>query len=289
MMAASYPTGGPMGATDPTLSLNEAWQALLHAAHPDGEATAIADLNLSPAGWQAKCSLSPQARDLLDCLLPLATWTGRLAVAQLGQSLDGRIATESGHSHFINGPESLVHLHRLRALVDAVVVGAGTASEDDPRLTVRHVGGPQPIRVILDPRGRVAPDRLLLCDPEAPTLHLHGEGAQPKGRASAHVQRLALPVVDGAFAPAGVLDALAGRGLERVLIEGGGITVSRFLEAGVLHRLHLLMAPLLIGSGRPGLVMTPIDTLHEARRPPSRTFRCGDDTLFDLALEAAAP
>ncbi|MCA1768858.1 MAG: RibD family protein [Halomonas sp.] len=278
-----------MGATDPTLSLNEAWQALVHAAHPDGEATAIADLSLSPAGWQAKRSLSPQARDLLECLLPLATWAGRLAVAQLGQSLDGRIATESGHSHFINGPESLVHLHRLRALVDAVVVGAGTASEDDPRLTVRHVDGPQPVRVILDPRGRVAPDRFLLCDPESPTLHLHGEGAQPKGRAGPHVQRVPLPLVGGAFAPASVLDALAGRGLKRVLIEGGGITVSRFLEAGVLHRLHLLMAPLLIGSGRPGLVMTPIDTLHEARRPPSRTFRCGDDTLFDLVLAAPAP
>ncbi|MGM0638400.1 MAG: RibD family protein [Pseudomonadota bacterium] len=278
-----------MGATDPTLSLNEAWQALVHAAHPDGEATAIADLSLSPAGWQAKRAISPQARDLLDCLLPLATWTGRLAVAQLGQSLDGRIATESGHSHFINGPESLVHLHRLRALVDAVVVGAGTASEDNPRLTVRHVDGPQPVRVILDPRGRVASDRLLLCDPEAPTLHLHGEGAPPEGRAGAHVQRLTLPLVDGTFAPASVLDVLAARGLERVLIEGGGITVSRFLEAGVLHRLHLLMAPLLIGSGRPGLVMTPIDTLHEARRPVSRTFRCGDDTLFDLVIEAPAP
>ena len=277
-----------MGATDPTLSLNEAWQALVHVAHPGGEASAISGLRLSPAGWQANRSVSPQARDLLDCLLPLATRPGRLAIAQLGQSLDGRIATESGHSHFINGQESLVHLHRLRALVDAVVVGAGTASEDDPRLTVRHVKGPHPVRVILDPRGRVAPDRLLLRDPEAPTLHLHGEGAPPEGPAGAHVQRLALPLVAGGFAPASVLDALAALGLERVLIEGGGVTVSRFLEAGVLHRLHLLMAPLLIGSGRPGLAMTPIDTLDEARRPPSRTFRCGDDTLFDLILDASA-
>nr|WP_290788622.1 RibD family protein [Halomonas sp.] len=278
-----------MGAIDPTLSLNEAWQALVHVAHPGGEASAISGLRLSPAGWQANRSVSPQARDLLDCLLPLATRPGRLAIAQLGQSLDGRIATESGHSHFINGQESLVHLHRLRALVDAVVVGAGTASEDDPRLTVRHVKGPHPVRVILDPRGRVAPDRLLLRDPEAPTLHLHGEGAPPEGPAGAHVQRLALPLVAGGFAPASLLDALVALGLERVLIEGGGVTVSRFLEAGVLHRLHLLMAPLLIGSGRPGLAMTPIDTLDEARRPPSRTFRCGDDTLFDLILDASAP
>ncbi|WP_445001484.1 RibD family protein [Halomonas mongoliensis] len=275
-----------MGATDSTLSLEEAWQALLHAAHPATVTAPIADLSLSPAGWRAERAVSPAARELLDCLLPLATRPGRLAIAQLGQSLDGRIATESGHSHFINGPESLVHLHRLRALMDAVVVGAGTACEDDPRLTVRHVAGPHPVRVILDPRGRVTPDRLLLRDPEAPTLHLHGEGACPEGAAGSHVTRQALPLAEGGFAPAAVLDALAARGLERVLIEGGGITVSRFLEAGVLHRLHLLMAPLLIGSGRPGLAMTPIATLDEARRPASRTFRCGDDTLFDLVLDA---
>nr|WP_254277780.1 RibD family protein [Halomonas sp. 3H] len=275
-----------MGATDPTLSLSleEAWQALVHAAHPGGDGTPVAGLSLSPAGWQAERPVSPEARDLLDCLAPLATRTGRLAIAQLGQSLDGRIATESGHSHYINGPESLVHLHRLRALVDAVVVGAGTASEDDPQLTVRHVVGPHPVRVILDPRGRVTPDRRLLHDPEAPTLHLHGEGAPPEGPAGHHVERLALPRVADGFAPAAVLEALAARGLDRVLIEGGGVTVSRFLEAGALHRLHLLVAPLLIGSGRPGLSMTPIATLDEARRPVSRTFRCGDDTLFDLDL-----
>ena len=62
-----------------------------------------------------------------------------MIVGQIGQSLDGRIATESGHSKYINGPAGLVHLHRLRALVDAVVVGVGTAIADDPLLTVRRV------------------------------------------------------------------------------------------------------------------------------------------------------
>lgn len=277
-----------MDARDALLSPDEAWQALLRAAHPGGDGAPVAGLHLAPTGWQAERPVSPEARELLECLAPLATRPGRLAIAQLGQSLDGRIATESGHSHYVNGPQSLVHLHRLRALVDAVVVGAGTVEADDPQLTVRHVGGPQPVRVLLDPRGRVAPGRRVLRDPEAPTLHLHGEGACPAGSAAAHVTRLALPLTGGGFAPAALLEALADQGLERVLIEGGGVTVSRFLEAGVLHRLHLLMAPLLIGSGRPGLSMTPIATLAEARRPASRTFRCGDDTLFDLDLEAPA-
>src|SRR5215213_7597981 len=78
-----------------------------------------------------------------------------VAVGQIGQSLDGRVATETGHSHYINGPAGLAHLHRLRALVDAIVVGVGTALADDPQLTVRRVAGPSPARVVLDPAGRL--------------------------------------------------------------------------------------------------------------------------------------
>ena len=76
-------------------------------------------------------------------------------------------------------------------------------------------------------------------------------------------------------------------GYRRVLVEGGGVTVSRFLQAGALDRLHVMVAPMLIGSGRPGLVLPPIETLDEAIRPASRCFACGVDTLFDLDLRAA--
>ena len=80
-----------------------------------------------------------------------------VVVGQIGQSIDGRIATVTGHSHYINGPAGLAHLHRLRALVDAVVVGVGTALADDPQLTVRRVTGPQPARVVIDPAGGCRP------------------------------------------------------------------------------------------------------------------------------------
>src|ERR1700693_139765 len=79
-------------------------------------------------------------------------------IAQMGQSLDGRIATPTGHSHYINGVAGRAHLHRLRALVDAVVVGVATVVADDPQLTVRLVHGPCPARVVLDPNGRSAAD-----------------------------------------------------------------------------------------------------------------------------------
>ncbi|MYL22470.1 deaminase [Halomonas alkaliantarctica] len=225
------------------------------------------------------------ATDQLDCLAPLMSHP-EWVIAQLGQSLDGRIATESGHSHYINGHESLVHLHRLRALCDAVVVGAGTASADNPQLTVRHVQGAHPLRVILDPRGRVPPTLTLFQDDAAPTLHLVGPDVSLPAPAP-HVQRQSLPLMaDGQFPPAAVIAHLQAQGYARILVEGGGVTVSRFIEAGVVERLHLLVAPLLIGSGRPGLAMTPIDTLASALRPSARRFACGDDTLFDLCLKS---
>src|SRR3954469_6444931 len=88
-----------------------------------------------------------------------------VVVGQIGQSIDGRIATVTGHSKYINGPAGLAHLHRLRALVDAVLVGIGTAVADDPQLTVRRVPGPSPARIVLDPRGRLPPDaRVLTAD-----------------------------------------------------------------------------------------------------------------------------
>src|SRR5690554_4643478 len=91
------------------------------------------------------------ARNLISLFLPLCQPIKRPAgnhvVGQLGQSLDGRIATVTGCSRFINGDDGITHLHRIRALCDAVVVGAGTAATDTPRLTVRRANGPNPVDV----------------------------------------------------------------------------------------------------------------------------------------------
>src|SRR6201999_3603117 len=87
-----------------------------------------------------------------------------MVVGQFGQSIDARIATATGHSHYINGPAGLDHLHRLRALVDAVVIGVGTAVAADPQPTVRRVAGPSPVRVVIDPGGRLGRAAKLLAE-----------------------------------------------------------------------------------------------------------------------------
>jgi diaminohydroxyphosphoribosylaminopyrimidine deaminase / 5-amino-6-(5-phosphoribosylamino)uracil reductase len=203
-----------------------------------------------------------------------------VVIGQIGQSLDGRIATPTGHSHYINGPAGIAHLHRLRSLVDAVVVGVGTATADDPQLTVRHVSGPNPARVVIDPRGRLPTKaRLLAADGVRRLIVTAAPSAMPAG-----VEAVTLPNPDGGIEPAAILSALAERGLRRILIEGGADTVSRFLTAGCLDRLHVVVAPIILGSGRVGIALPPIERADQALRAPVRTHRLDDEVLFDVDL-----
>ena len=84
-----------------------------------------------------------------------------VVVGQIGQTMDGRIATITGQSKYVNGPQGITHLHQLRALVDAVVIGVGTAIADDPLLTVRQINGKSPARVVIDPRARLTKQHLV--------------------------------------------------------------------------------------------------------------------------------
>jgi len=277
---------------DAAIDAETAWKALLLArdrwrigspAAPvrlsENKATL---LELSPdRTWQSfGNTVHADAALLLNRYLPLLA--PQLVIGQLGQSLDGRIATTNGHSHYVTGPESLVHLHRLRSLVDAVVVGAGTVLADDPQLTVRHCPGPNPLRVVLDPLRKLPLQRRLFCDGQAPTLVLTAVPAPAANRAE--TAQLSVADDGSGFAPAEVLSLLAARGAHRILVEGGGITVSRFLAAGALNWLHVIVAPMLIGSGRPGLSLPAIDHLDQALRPAHRRESLGEDVLYELQL-----
>lgn len=245
-------------------------EAMLHAREVrrlDGNARPlVADLGK----MRKEGSDIPGCAALLDLIEAAAR--GAVAIGQCGQTLDGRIATVRGHSHYVNGPEALDHLHRLRALVDAVVVGAGTLRADDPSLTVRRCAGENPTRVVLSGNGSVPRDRKLFTDEAAPTM----------------VTGIDLPCepdANGNVDPRGVLESLSAIGLDVVLIEGGAATLSRFVAAGALDRLHLLVAPTILGSGRPGFMLGEVETMDEVRRFSATRHNLGADTLFDLVAE----
>jgi riboflavin-specific deaminase-like protein len=207
-----------------------------------------------------------------------------VVVGQIGQSLDGRIATTTGHSKYINGPAGLDHLHRLRSLVDAVVIGVGTALADDPQLTVRRVAGPHPARVVVDPNGRLAASARVFAKDGVRRLLVTAEGTQCGLTSETEV--LALPAAGGRIAPPVILAALGKRGLRRILIEGGADTVSSFLAAGCLDRLHVMVAPIILGAGRASFILPPIERADQALRMPIRAHQLGDEVLFDCDLSA---
>lgn len=204
-------------------------------------------------------------------------------VAQLGQSLDGRIATVSGESQWINNASALDHLHRLRAAVDAVMVGIGTVLADDPSLNVRRVPGRNPARVVIDPAGRLPAGAKCLADDGQRRVVLRGVSAPvPAG-----VEELVVARVNGLLPPHEIAAALHRRGLGRVLLEGGAATISTFIDAGAVDRLHVLVAPMILGSGKTGLSLKPISRLADALRPPADVHVLADgDVLFDCDLKA---
>ncbi|WP_062013602.1 RibD family protein [Aureimonas sp. AU4] len=202
-------------------------------------------------------------------------------VAQVGQSLDGRVATVDGDAAPISGPDGFAHLHRLRALADAVIVGAGCVVADDPRLTVREVEGPSPARVVIDPSGRVPAGAKCVAGVGGAILVRAEDCAATEDGASLRLPREA----DGRLCPRALLAALADRGLRTILVEGGAATIRHFLQAGLVDRLHVTVAPIIIGSGAPGLLLDPVSHLSEALRPRCRVTPLGSDTLFDCAFD----
>jgi diaminohydroxyphosphoribosylaminopyrimidine deaminase/5-amino-6-(5-phosphoribosylamino)uracil reductase len=241
-------------------------------------------LEIRPDGqWSSRHRLPEAVRSLLDLYLPLAASGPNFVVAHLGQSLDGRIAAANGASRWITGPEDVLHNHRMRALADAVIVGAETVRRDDPQLTVRRCTGGNPVRVVLDPCLRLDPTLGLLSDAAAPTLVFTAADrarAEPLG----HAEIVGVPAQGDALCCAAIVAALAARGLSWLFIEGGGVTISRFLEQKTLDRLQVTISPMIIGSGRPGIVLPELTDLSQALRPRTRRFDLGDDFMIECLL-----
>jgi len=247
-----------------------------------------AELVLDPTSepcFQAARRLTPSVRQLFELYLPLCVGqrANQLVIGHVGQSLDGQIATQGGASRYVTGPENIVHMHRLRALFDAVVVGASTVEADDPELTTRLVPGEHPTRVVIDPSLRLSHARKLYKDGLAPTLIACERGRAAQG-GPARIPLLEISTENSLLSLTELLAALTLRGLRRIFVEGGGVTISHFIQARLLDRLHVAVCPILIGRGRPGICLPGVERLDQALRPAVRRFTLGEDVLFDCRL-----
>jgi diaminohydroxyphosphoribosylaminopyrimidine deaminase/5-amino-6-(5-phosphoribosylamino)uracil reductase len=164
-------------------------------------------------------------------------------VWKVATTLDGRVAAADGTSRWITGPEARAEVHRLRAGCDAVLVGSGTALADDPQLTVRDAEGRnaerQPLRVVLDRRGRVPA-----------TARVHDDAART--------------LVSSAATPAALLAELYARDVRRVLLEGGPTLSAAFLAAGLVDEAVVHIAPQLLGRGTTMVGDLGISTITDA-------------------------
>ena len=216
-----------------------------------------------------------------------------LITIHFAQTLDGRIATRTGDSQWIGGPESLQLAHQLRADHDAVMVGLGTVIADNPRLTTRLVPGRSPLRVIADSGLRIPLASSVLTDGAAQTLIVTTDQAPPikqevirgSGAEIAIVRRTGTGRVD----LQDMVGVLAARGVRSLLVEGGAAMITSMLQARLCDRLVVCIAPRILGRGIEAVGDLGIERLQDAVTFSSvRVTPCGDDLIVDGHLAGVA-
>lgn len=205
------------------------------------------------------------------------------------QTLDGRIAARDGSSRWISGEDALRFAHRLRAEHDAVMVGVGTVIADDPRLTVRLVDGPSPLRVVVDSALRIPLEAQLLADGAATLVATtaRADRARLALVRSRGIEVLLVPADGAAHVDLRELLALlAARGVASVLIEGGPRLITAALREHLVDRLVVCIAPKILGTG-----VEAVGDLDALRLDDAMVLghpvvtRCGDDLIVDGVLE----
>ncbi len=226
--------------------------------------------------------LAKRAAELNQPYLKKAGTGQTWVTLKIAQSLDGRIASITGHSQWISGPESLRYAHLLRASHDAVLVGSGTVHADNPSLTVRHVRGRNPIRIVLDTNFSLPGDCLLLNTPgDAPTWVFGApeDGKAPPWAGRENVEVFILPRDGRGRVDLGaMLQQIAEQGVVSLMVEGGSRVWTSFLEAALVDKIEVIIAPILLGHGISAIDDLGILKVHDAvRLEPFRWRRIGGD------------
>jgi diaminohydroxyphosphoribosylaminopyrimidine deaminase/5-amino-6-(5-phosphoribosylamino)uracil reductase len=213
--------------------------------------------------------LAEQARSDHAGFLLRVTKNRPFVTLKLAGTLDGRIATATGESQWITGPEARRAVHMMRARHDAVMVGAGTVRADDPSLTVRGAGiAHQPVRVVVSQAMKIPSTcQLAQTANDTPVWLCHGPQADVSDWVNKGARSLPCAIASGQVDPAAAMQALAGEGITRVFCEGGGMLAASLLHAGLVDKLVVFSAGMAIGAeGTPALAAMGIDQLSKAPR-----------------------
>jgi diaminohydroxyphosphoribosylaminopyrimidine deaminase / 5-amino-6-(5-phosphoribosylamino)uracil reductase len=247
-------------------------RVVIAAGDPDPRVAGRGVVILKSAGIEVETGVLQAEADIDHAGFFSRITKGRPFVTlKIASSLDGRIATATGESRWITGPQARRAVHALRARHDAVMIGGGTARADDPMLDIRDLGlSKQPVRVVISRRLDLPVEGRLAQTANAQPLWLcHGPEAEARRADWKALGAECLPceVTGGQISPASALAALAEKGLTRVFCEGGGALAASLLREGLVDELIVHSAGLAIGAeGTPALGAMGIDRLGNAPR-----------------------
>jgi riboflavin-specific deaminase-like protein len=210
-----------------------------------------------------------------EIIIPLLLNNNSNFIGQIGQSLDGKIALNNGNSHYINEKESITYLHCLRSISDGVLVGVNTIIKDDPFLTTRKIKGLNPIRLIIDPSLKLTNKYNIFKDNNKNIIFTNSSKEKKLNNSTI----IKFPKKNFTLS---IFKYLRKTSLKTILIEGGPITLSHFIENKFLNYMQFIISPTVIGSGIDSIKLKPISNLKNAIRTKNTINRLGKEIIVTL-------
>ena len=228
---------------------------------------------------ESKVNISKFYQSILNILLPILRKNKKLVIAQIGQSIDGRIALNNGNSHYINNPKSIIYLHCLRSISDAIIVGSNTIKKDNPLLTTRKIKGTNPKRIIIDGSLSLNNKYKIFNDGNENIIFT-------KSNKNIRLNNSTIIRLKEKNFTKNFIMQIKKLKYKNILVEGGSKTISELINNKYIDILQFMIAPILIGSGINSLNLKEISNLNKAIRPKHNFNELENEIIVNLFLNS---
>ena len=228
---------------------------------------------------ESKINISKFYQSILNILVPILIKNKKLVIAQIGQSIDGRIALNNGNSHYINSPKSIIYLHCLRSISDAIIVGSNTIKKDDPLLTTRKIKGTNPKRIIIDGSLSLNNKYKIFNDGNENIIFT-------KSNKNIRLNNSTIIRLKEKNFTKNFITQIKKLKYKNILVEGGSKTISELINNKYIDILQFMIAPILIGSGINSLNLKEISNLNKAIRPKHNFNELENEIIVNLFLNS---
>ena len=228
---------------------------------------------------ESKVNISKFYQSILNILLPILRKNKKLVIAQIGQSIDGRIALNNGNSHYINNPKSIIYLHCLRSISDAIIVGSNTIKKDNPLLTTRKIKGTNPKRIIIDGSLSLNNKYKIFNDGNENIIFT-------KSNKNIRLNNSTIIRLKEINFTKNLIMQIKKLKYKNILVEGGSKTISELINNKYIDILQFMIAPILIGSGINSLNLKEISNLNKAIRPKHNFNELENEIIVNLFLNS---